>query len=352
MSTTARLNLPYIAPQQAQKQVTYNEAMQALDTLVQPAVQSRTVTSPPGSPAEGDAYVVPASATGGWAGHDQKLAAFVDGAWTFRPAAAGWLAYVADSAEIVIFHSGTWSTLVTNGGASLAKLGINATADLTNRLAVAADATLLSHDGSSHRVKLNKAAAADTASLLLQTGLSGRAELGLAGDDDFHLKVSATGSSWIEALVIARATGLVSLPAGQLAFPAVQNPSASPNTLDDYEEVSFTPVIAGTTLAGTGTYATQTGGATKVGRQVQFDLTVGISAHTGTGSMQVTGLPYASAVPAACTVRVSSLTFTGFLQAYVSGTSVILESTTSGGVAAAIAMDATCNLMISGAYRT
>ena len=31
MSATARLNLPYIAPLQAQKQVTYNEAMAALD---------------------------------------------------------------------------------------------------------------------------------------------------------------------------------------------------------------------------------------------------------------------------------------------------------------------------------
>ena len=58
MSATARLSLPYIAPQQAQKQVTFNAAMTALDLLVQPSVMSRTTTAPPGSPAEGDSYIV------------------------------------------------------------------------------------------------------------------------------------------------------------------------------------------------------------------------------------------------------------------------------------------------------
>ena len=38
MDMTPRLRLPYIAPQQAQKQVTYDEAMRALDMLVQPVV--------------------------------------------------------------------------------------------------------------------------------------------------------------------------------------------------------------------------------------------------------------------------------------------------------------------------
>jgi len=54
MTATARLNLPYIAPLQAQKQVTYNEAMAALGQLVQPTVKSRSIAVPPGSPAEGD----------------------------------------------------------------------------------------------------------------------------------------------------------------------------------------------------------------------------------------------------------------------------------------------------------
>ncbi len=84
MSTTARLQLPYIAPQQAQKQVTYNEAMAALDQLVQPAVLSRTTTAPPVSPATGDTYIVPAGATGAWAGQTGKFACWLDAAWSYR----------------------------------------------------------------------------------------------------------------------------------------------------------------------------------------------------------------------------------------------------------------------------
>jgi hypothetical protein len=62
--------------------------------------------------------------------------------------------------------------------------------------------------------------------------------------------------------------------------------------LDDYEEGTFTPVVAGTTTAGSGTYTTQVGSYTKIGRQVSFALTLAWSAHTGTGNMLVSGLPF------------------------------------------------------------
>ena len=45
------------------------------------------------------------------------------------------------------------------------------------------------------RYKLSKESASKTLSLLFQDNFSGRAEVGLTGDDDFHLKVSADGSS-------------------------------------------------------------------------------------------------------------------------------------------------------------
>lgn len=45
-------------------------------TLVQTTVKSMTLTTPPGSPADGDIYVVGASATGAWAGKDKQLAAW------------------------------------------------------------------------------------------------------------------------------------------------------------------------------------------------------------------------------------------------------------------------------------
>ena len=62
-------------------------------------------------------------------------------------------------------------------------------------------------------VDLNKAGVAETASLLYQTAFSGRAEMGLAGNDDFSIKVSPDGTTFTEALRVDAATGAVALPA-------------------------------------------------------------------------------------------------------------------------------------------
>lgn len=297
MSTTARLALPYIAPQQAQKQVTYNAAMAMLDQLVQPAVESRTTSTPPGSPAEGDTYIVGASATGVWSGNDGKFAAWLDGSWSFMAPTDGWLAYVTDTAELAVFVAGAWTSFATNGGAALAKLGIHTTADLANRLAVAADGSLFTHDGTSHRLVVNKASITDTASLLLKNNFSGRAELGLTGDDTLHLKVSADGSSWVEALTVAQATGLIALPAGQLAFPSTQNPSSNVNTLDDYEEGSWTPLIKFGGASTGVTYGAATAGRyTKIGRTVTVSCMCTLTSKgSSTGSATLEGLPFSAA---------------------------------------------------------
>ena len=64
MDTTENLNLPYILPAQAQKHVTHNEAIRALDALLHLAVLSRSATAPPASPVAGVRYIVPSGATG------------------------------------------------------------------------------------------------------------------------------------------------------------------------------------------------------------------------------------------------------------------------------------------------
>jgi Protein of unknown function (DUF2793) len=116
---------------------------------------------------------------------------------------------------------GTWAappdpTALQN----LSLLGVNATADATNKLAVASSAVLLNNVGNGVQVKVNKNAATDTASFLFQTNFSGRAEFGTTGDDDFHFKVSSDGSTWFEALTINRTNGVISMPQGLSALPA------------------------------------------------------------------------------------------------------------------------------------
>lgn len=202
---SALLGLPYIQAAQAQKHVTHNEALRALDVMVQAAVTDRDRATPPGSPAEGNRHIVAAGASGDWAGHETEIALFQDGVWLFHAPRPGWRVHVLDEALTVTFDGTGWG-----GADQVAQLGINTAADATNRLAVASDATLLSHDGAGHQIKVNKAAATDTASLLFQTAWSGRAEMGTTGSDGFAIKVSDDGSTWNTALEFDPATGISS----------------------------------------------------------------------------------------------------------------------------------------------
>lgn len=213
MDETARLSLPFIMGQQAQKHVTHNEALQALDALVQPVVESRAIAAPPASPVLGEAYIVPSEATGAWAGHAREIVAWQAGAWVFYDPAPGWQAYVKADKAIVIFDAGVWTAIASSGPAGVPSLGINSGADSTNRLAVASAASLFNHAGNGHQLKLNKAATGDTGSLLFQTGFSGRAEMGLMGDNAWRLKVSPDGTSWINAVTVDSATGGMTLAA-------------------------------------------------------------------------------------------------------------------------------------------
>lgn len=214
MDQTPNLNLPYILAAQAQKHVTHNEAIRMLDALTQIGVASRVASAPPATPPDGVRYILPAAPTGVWAGPAGRVAAFQDGAWAYFTPHEGWIAWVADEAAAVVYAGGSWVALTGASASTFATLGINATADTTNRLTVSAPATLLNHAGAGHQVKVNKAAAAATASLLYQTAFSGRAEMGLTGDDNFHVKVSPDGATWREAMVITGATGRAVFPAG------------------------------------------------------------------------------------------------------------------------------------------
>ncbi|MEQ8599839.1 MAG: DUF2793 domain-containing protein [Devosia sp.] len=202
MDQTSRLALPFIMSGQALKHITHNDALNRLDALVQPVVESTEVTAPPVSPLPGEAWIVPSGATGAWAGHAAEIAAWQAGAWIFYDPAEGWQVFDRASGALLVFAGTDWVAVAATG-AGLPQLGVNTSADFTNRLAVAAAATLFTHDGAGHQLKLNKATGSDTASLLFQANWSGRAEMGLMGDNDWRIKVSPDGSAWTDAITIA-----------------------------------------------------------------------------------------------------------------------------------------------------
>jgi len=85
--------------------------------------------------------------------------------------------------------------------------------DETNRISLASPASLFSHDGTGHQLKINKAADDDTASILFQSNWSGTAEIGCVGGRDLSVKTSADGTAFTEALHVESASGVVRLPA-------------------------------------------------------------------------------------------------------------------------------------------
>jgi hypothetical protein len=88
----------------------------------------------------------------------------------------------------------------------------------------------------------------------------------------------------------------INLTGGQIAFPATQSASSDANTLDDYEEGTFTATMS-TSSSGSVTIDTsfRTGWYTKIGRQVtiigQFKVS---SVSSPAGELYLNGLPFTS----------------------------------------------------------
>jgi hypothetical protein len=250
---TANLALPNILAAQAQKHVTHNDALRLLDGMVQIGVLSRVLTAPPGSPTEGDRYIVASGASGIWSGWDLNVAFWTDGAWLRLVPRIGWIAWSAADAALYVWTGAAWAVatgggvsdgdkgaiIVSGGGAvwtidpaanvQVNRIGIGgAVPDATNRVSINTPAVLLNNAGTSMQMTINKNSAGADALLVFQTGFSTRAIFGLGGSDDFTLKVSPDGSSFFNALTAIRSTGKLRADlalqlnpaAGDLAVPA------------------------------------------------------------------------------------------------------------------------------------
>jgi hypothetical protein len=190
---------------------------------------------------------------------------------------------------------------------------------------------------------------------------SGR-EYGLASSSTGGFGIyDFTGSSYVTFI---NSSGNVSLKNATtsangigITFPATQSASSDANTLDDYEEGTFTPTAVGTTTAGTGTYSTQVGAYTKIGNQVTFDIVIAWSAHTGTGNLQISGLPFTQRTTNgerySYSIVAELLTYTGTLTTLNAGgnTTISLFSQNSASGLASVAMDGNVSYMvITGTY--
>src|SRR5712691_1817284 len=134
MLLSPNLSLDYIDVNSAQREVVHNSAVRSLDALVQLAVLDRDLASPPGSPANGQRWIVAASPTGAWAGHAKQIAAWQDSSWRFYVPQVGWLAYVVDEGALLAWNGSAWVDAISmfTSLQNITLLGVGTTADATN----------------------------------------------------------------------------------------------------------------------------------------------------------------------------------------------------------------------------
>jgi hypothetical protein len=131
--------------------------------------------------------------------------------------------------------------------------------------------------------------------------------------------------------------------------------------LADYEEGNWTPIVVGSSSAGTGTYSVQVGTYTKVGDLVHVQMFLIWTAHTGTGDMKVGGLPFTTSATflnfSAATIgqfENIALTISSTPMAIIAtnGTTIDLrQMPTGGGVMANVPMDTAGGIILAAAYK-
>ena len=189
-----------------------------------------------------------------------------------------------------------------------------------------------------------------------------------AGTHKWYYAASGTAGNTVtftQALTL-NANGNLALQGGTtsasgvgVTFPATQSASTDANCLDDYEEGTWTPVISGNPTAGAATYTTQNGTYTKIGRSVSFSVNCAWSAHTGSGILKVSGLPFTSINSAGVVYTVTAfgnnfaLTASNTMVAYITSNTTditVQQIPVGGGALSNITLDTVAAINISGVY--
>ena len=207
--------------------------------------------------------------------------------WRYEPVGTG-AEFDADSLAGVnppttTVPAGVRISEATNNGSNYVNLTVPAAlaANYTFTLP-AADVTM-----STYAATLLAAASASAARTTLGLGTSATVDTGTSGT-----KVALTdgANTWSATQSLSAALDLAS---GQINFPASQSASAGANTLDDYEEGTWTPDLQfGAAKVGI-TYTNRSGTYTKIGRLVALNFSFLLSAKgSSTGNARTYGLPF------------------------------------------------------------
>lgn len=120
MTATPRLGITQLEEGQSLPEQVENEAKLILELFATRCIiKDRDLADPPGSPANGDSYLVAASAINGWSGQSGKLAHYLNGAWIFRSAFEGLNLEIEDEDIEIVHRGGIWVVSGGGGGISM-----------------------------------------------------------------------------------------------------------------------------------------------------------------------------------------------------------------------------------------
>lgn len=132
MTTSPRLGFTYLDVGETIPEVAVNETDTILEAFANAAhFKSRSTAAEPGSPSDGDMYLLTGSPTGtNWSGNANKIALFLNTAWIFRTPKEGWFGWVDDENTIIAYDGAAWVANNGFGGGVSTQSGTSYTAGL------------------------------------------------------------------------------------------------------------------------------------------------------------------------------------------------------------------------------
>ena len=95
---------------QAQKEFALNQSLSVIDALLSQCI-SGSMADPPSAPVDGATYRITAPAQGAWVGHEDQIALWIGGAWSFVTPGEGMTVFDRGTGAL-IHYQGIWQTPV------------------------------------------------------------------------------------------------------------------------------------------------------------------------------------------------------------------------------------------------
>jgi uncharacterized protein DUF2793 len=242
--------------------------------------KDKDLTTPPGSPAAGDTYIIPSGATGVWASKTNQLAHFYGGAWTYWTPVEGARLWLMDEDTEYVFDATNWVALAAPGS----------TPPFADTTALVKGSATSSKQA---RFEVDGLTASTTRVLTVQDR-----DYTLAGTDDItaHEAAADPHTGYQKESEKGAANGYASLDSGTLVPPAqlpvLVGDSGSGGTKGAAPAPAAGDAAAGKFLKADGSWAAVSGAAggtvTSVALTVPAELSVSGSPITASGTLAVT----------------------------------------------------------------